>query len=149
MKRYLAILLLILIISCKSTNRIVKLEPSAVENSLKTKVTELGKRVLNSCNTSKFKPFTTEEATQDVINNITPDKISKTCKKFLFKYGKFENIQLIEILQNKATKSKIFRYKAIYERKRIIKELRITVNDENQISEIKSTDWTDIFDSTK
>ncbi len=127
----------------------MKLEPSAVENSLKNKVTELGKRVLNSCNTSKFKPFTTEEATQDVINNITPDKISKTCKKFLFKYGRFENIQLIEILQNKTTKSKIFRYKAIYERKRIIKELRITVNDENQISEIKSTDWTDIFDSSK
>ncbi len=149
MKRYSVLLLLILIISCKSTHRIVKLEPSLVDNSLKTKVTELGKRVLNSCNTSKFKPFTTEEATPEVISNITPDKISKTCKKFLFKYGKFESIQLMEILQNKSTKSKIFRYKAIYERKRIIKELRITVNEEDKISEIKSTDWTDIFDINK
>lgn len=145
MRQYIYLLFLILIIGCKSTNRIVKLESSAVESTLKNKVTELGRRVLNSCNTSKFKPFTPEEATAEVISNITIDKISKTCKKFLFKYGKFENIQLVEILENKSTKSKIFRYKAIYERKLIKKELRITVNEDNLISEIKSTDWVDTF----
>lgn len=149
MKKYFSLLILILLIGCKSSERIVKLEPSEVDSTLKSKVTESGKRVLNSCNTSKFKPFTTDEATTEVINNITPDKISKTCKKFLFKYGKFENLQLVEILQNKSSKSKIFRYKAIYERKQITKELRITINNENKIAEIKSTDWVDTFDANK
>lgn len=149
MKKYISILILVLLIGCKSTERIVKLEPSDVDTSLKNKVTESGKRVLNSCNTSKFKPFTTDEATTEVINNITPDKISKTCKKFLFKYGKFENIQLVEVLQNKSSKSKIFRYKAIYERKQTTKELRITLNNEDKIAEIKSTDWVDTFDANK
>jgi hypothetical protein len=38
---------------------------------IKTKAYELGKQILMTCNTSKFKPFNESEATQSVIENIT------------------------------------------------------------------------------
>jgi hypothetical protein len=36
-----------------------------------------GKRILMTCNTSKFKPFNESEATQSVIENITEENLSK------------------------------------------------------------------------
>lgn len=153
MKKIIIVLSLLLLIGCKTKSVvvkpeekvIVKLSPSEVDNSLKNKAYELGKRVLMTCNTSTFKPFTTSEATQKVIENTTQSRLTQTCLKFRLKYGAFKDIQLVEVIQNKTDKINIFRYKAIYQKKIANKELRVTMNEENKVSAINSKDWTDSY----
>lgn len=140
--------------ACKSKSTTVEKTPvAALENlelgevnpMLKDKAYDLGKRVLNTCNTSKFKPFTTSEATDKVIQNTTLERLSNTCQKYLIKYGKFQDIELVEVIKNNNDNSMLFRYKANYQRKFTQKELQVTLNEENKVSSIKSTDWKDIY----
>ncbi|OJX49882.1 MAG: hypothetical protein BGO88_09030 [Flavobacterium sp. 38-13] len=134
--------------ACKSkpsTPKMAKLELSQVSPSQKNKAYELGKRVLNACNTSKFKPFTKEEATDKVIQNTTIERLSSTCRKFSIKYGKFEDLRLVEVIKNNADESLIFRYKADYQRKFAQKELQVTLDKDNKVAAIRSTDWTDSY----
>jgi len=116
-----------------------------VNTAQKNKAYEIGKRVLNTCNTSRFKPFTSSEATVDVIKNTTKERLTKTCQKFRIKYGKFEDIRLVEVLQNKNEGLLVYRYKADYQWKHTQKELRVYMNAENKVTSIKSRDWKDEF----
>lgn len=145
----IALILLLAFASCKSkktaTPKIEKVEtPAEISNFQKERAYELGKRVLNTCNTSKFKPFTTNEATDKVIQNTTLERLSSTCSKYLIKYGKFEDIKLVEVIRNDDN-SLVFRYKANYQRKYTQKELQVTLDSDNKVSAIKSTDWSDIY----
>jgi len=157
MKKIILILGVILFISCKSKNvvsaskptevKIVKLMLSEVSEPQKDKAYELGKRVLMTCNTSKFKPFNESEATPSVIQNTTEERLTKTCTKFRQYYGTFKDLQLVEIYKNNIDKTIIFRYKALYTKKVANKELRVSMNEENKVSAIKSLDWVDTFQS--
>jgi hypothetical protein len=119
--------------------------PSKVDEAQKMKAYELGKRVLMTCNTSRFKPFTSSEATAEVIKNTTQERLTKTCNNFRLKYGSFKDIKLVEVLRNRSNKTNIYRYKAAYEKKIANKELRVIMNDEDQVAGIKSLDWKDVF----
>jgi hypothetical protein len=96
-----------------------------------------------TCNTSRFKQFTTDEATASVIKNTTQERLSKVCHKFRVKYGDFKEMYLTEVLKNNRDDSYIFRYKAKYERDFANKELRVTIDKNQKVSAIKSTDWVD------
>ncbi|WP_255512748.1 hypothetical protein [Flavobacterium sp. GT3R68] len=124
---------------------IVKLAPSQIDNSLKEKTYELGTRILMTCNTSKFKPFNTSEATPSVIQNTTQTRLTKTCLKFRLKYGAFKDLDLVEVIHNKTENIRIFRYKALYEKKIANKELRVTLNQDNKVSAINSRDWINVY----
>ena len=153
MKKLLLVIITVVTLSaCKSksssTTKAPKIEILASEEvnpALKSKAYELGKRILNTCNTSKFKPFTSEEATQKVIQNTTLERLSSTCQKYLIKYGQFKDIKLAEVIKNNSDNSYIFRYKAEYQRDYKQKELQVTLNEENKVSAIKSTDWADVY----
>ena len=154
MKKLILILSLIVVVGCKSKkvnydepkeNDIVKLSSNQISSSQKNKAYELGKRVLMTCNTSKFKPFTSNEATQSVINNITIDKLSKTCTKYRMWYGNFIDLQLVEVYQNKDNQTTIYRFKALYTKKVANKELRVFMNAENLVSAIKTSDWVENY----
>jgi hypothetical protein len=157
MKKIILILAIVLFISCKSKNvvsapkpvevKIAKLMLSEVSELQKDKAYELGKRVLMTCNTSKFKPFSESEATTSVIQNTTEERLTKTCTKFRQYYGTFKDLQLVEIYKNNIDKTVIFRYKALYTKKVANKELRVSMNEENKVSAIKSLDWVDTFQS--
>lgn len=157
MKKVILILGIVLFISCKSKNvvsvpkpvevKIAKVMLSEVSEPQKDKAYELGKRVLMTCNTSKFKPFNESEATISVIQNTTEERLTKTCTKFRQYYGTFKDLQLIEIYKNNIDKTLIFRYKALYTKKVANKELRVSMNEENKVSAIKSLDWVDTFQS--
>lgn len=144
---------LFLIVGCKSKKTAKKPEVKKVEIVEKEKINEVqkdkaydaGKRILMTCNTSKFKPFNSSEATPTVIKNTTQERLTKTCLKFRLKYGDFRDIQLVEVIHNKTDKTNIYRYKALYEKKIANKELRVTMNEENKVSAIKSLDWVDKF----
>ena len=153
MKKAIVILILFTFVlnACKSKSKVAEkpkieiIEPSTVDKTKQDKAYALGKRVLMTCNTSKFKPFTTSEATESVIKNTTLERLTSTCQKFRIKYGNFKDIKLAQVIHNLNDDSHIFRYKAEYQRKFTTKELRVTLNKENKVSAIKSTDWTDEF----
>lgn len=155
MKKIILVLtLLVLIASCKTKSvtatkpaepAIITLSPTEVNASQKNKAYELGKRVLMTCNTSKFKPFNESEATPKVIQNTTQDRLTKTCLKFRLKYGDFKELKLVEVIQNNNEETFIYRYKAEYVKKIANKELRVTMDKNNRVSAIKSTDWLDQY----
>jgi hypothetical protein len=150
MKKLIVILSLIALVGCKSKkvhqkDEVVKLALSQVNSSQKNKAYELGKRVLMTCNTSKFKPFTASEATTSVINNITIEKLSKTCFKYRQWYGTFKDLELAEVYKNTNDQTTIYRFRALYSKKVANKELRVFINSDNLVSSIKTSDWTDTF----
>lgn len=153
MKKAAVILILFTFVinACKSKGKIAEkpkievIDPLTVDKAKKDKAYALGKRVLMTCNTSKFRPFNKSEATESVIKNTTLERLTSTCQKFRLKYGTFEDIKLAQVIHNLEDDSYVFRYKAEYQRKFTTKELRVTLNNENKVSAIKSTDWTDEF----
>ncbi len=157
-KNIIICFLIFFLIGCKSKQKttgskneekieatIKVLSEEEINAEQKKKAYVLGKRVLMTCNTSKFKPFSEEEATETVRKNTTVEKLTATCQKFRLKYGDFKDILLSEVLYNPKDKTTIYRYKADYQRKFVVKELRVTMNAENKVSSIKSTDWVDEF----
>ena len=154
MKKILIVLSLLLLIGCKS-KKIALEEPkkanferisyAEINDNQKNKAYDLGKRVLMTCNTSKFKPFNTTEATSSVIQNTTEERLTKTCTRFRQYYGTFKDLELVEVYKNNYDKTTIFRYKALYSKKVANKELRVSINGENKVSGIKSLDWVDSF----
>jgi len=156
MKKIVFLFCLFLLLGCKSKKGIsspsetekptvMKLSMSEVNPIQKNRAYELGKRVLMTCNTSSFKPFTSEEATPEVLKNINKDKISLTCQNIIRGFGQFKDINLIEVFRLENEKITVFRYKCDYEKKYSIKELRISVNDENKITAITTKDWKDAY----
>ena len=153
MKKLFVIAFILILAGCKSKQKSADVKPeipsmsvissSEVAPNLKSKAYSLGKRVLMTCNTSRFKPFTTDEATSSVIQNTTAEKLTKVCHKFRVKYGDFKEIELAEVIKNNRDGSYIFRYKAKYQRDFAKKELRVTMDRNQKVSAIKSTDWVD------
>lgn len=154
MKKIVCIVLLILLASCKSkqpsiaevkknesvevTTRFEKINLKEVNNQKLTRAYNLGKRLLETCNTSRFKVFSKEEATDKVIQNATVEKITKTCQKILMRNGKFIDLNLIDVTQDNETEDLFFRYKIEYEKKYFERELYITINSEGKVSEMKT-----------
>lgn len=161
MKKLILVLSLIAVIGCKSkkgnqksvdrfktreNKALLKLNLTDLDKNQKNKAYELGKRILMTCNTSKFKQFNTSEATESVINNITIEKLSETCTKFRQWYGTFKGLKLIEVYKHKKDLTTVYRYKALYTKKVANKELQVYMNDENKVSSIRTLDWTDGFE---
>jgi hypothetical protein len=154
MKKIIIIWCLLSLMGCKTKNvnakptekNNVPIELSAVDEAQKNKAYELGKRILMTCNTSKFKPFTSSEATTKVIANSTLKNINKICVKYNLKYGLFKDLQFVEMIPNKTNKTNVFRFKALFEYAKANKELRVTMNSENKASAITTKDWLDTFE---
>lgn len=153
MKKFLCLLILISIVACKSKQpsvvknnsekptdtieakaRYVKLSSNEVNIASKNRAYALGKRLLETCNTSKFKPFTKDEATDKVIQNATVERISKTCQKILIRNGKFIDLELIDITQDTETDDLLFKFKIEYEKKYFERELNVTINSDGKVS---------------
>ena len=155
MRKLILILSILALVGCKSKKNAATKKPAEakvtivaadkIDEAQKDRAYELGKRVLMTCNTSKFKPFTSSEATPTVIKNTTEERLTKTCHNFQLKYGDFKDIKLVEVVRNKTDKTNVYRYKATYEKKIANKELRVIMNDENQVAGIKSLDWADKY----
>lgn len=150
MRKILLLLCLCLLFSCKSKKnnsttaekvpeKVTNLvKPEEVEAIKKDRAYDVGTRLLESCNTSKFKNYSPTEATEKVRQNATREKISAICKKINQRNGRFININLLDITQNKKTSELTFRYNITYEKKLFKRELFITVNSENKVSAIST-----------
>lgn len=153
MKKAGLIICLLLLIGCKSKTvsrdtedlKIKKVSGADVNANQQRKAYDLGKRVLETCNTSKFKPFNETEVTKTVMENTTEERLTKTCQRFRQYYGSFIDLKLDGVYKTKH--EVIYRYHALYTKKVANKELRIFVNEDNLISAIKSMDWDEKFDA--
>ncbi|WP_017498525.1 hypothetical protein [Flavobacterium sp. WG21] len=153
MKKAGLIICLLLLLGCKSKTihrdtedlKIKKVTAAEINSNQQKKAYELGKRVLETCNSSKFKPFNETEVTKSVMENTTEERLTKTCQRFRQYYGSFIDLKLDGVYRTK--QEIIYRYHALYTKKVANKELRIFVNEDNLISAIKSMDWDEKFDS--
>lgn len=153
MKKAVLIICLLLLIGCKSKTisrdtedlKIKKVVSTEISSAQQQKAYDLGKRVLETCNTSKFKPFNETEVTASVRENTTEERLTKTCQKFRQYYGSFIDLKLDGVYKTK--QETIYRYHALYTKKVANKELRVFVNEENLVSAIKSMDWDEKFES--
>jgi len=146
MRKIIILFCFLTILSCKSKKNIasnapkekgiVVLKPEEIDVLKKNRAYDLGKRLLESCNTSRFKAFNASEATEKVRSNATPEKISTTCKKINQRNGRFIAINLIEVTHDEINDEYIFRYKIDYEKKLYKRELKVTINSENKVSAI-------------
>ncbi|WP_395062222.1 hypothetical protein [Flavobacterium sp.] len=149
MKKIVVLILISAFLSCKSKkngtttvaepyNRYVKVAVDEVIAIKTNRAYDLGRRLLETCNTSRFKTFTKNEATDKVIQNATVEKITKTCQKMNNRNGKFIDLQLIEVIHDVETDNYQFRYKIIYEKKYFERELSVVVNPENKVDAIST-----------
>ena len=143
MRRILFLCSILLLVSCKSkapaVDKTVELIPAdKIEAAKKDRAYELGKRLLEACNTSRFKAYSSSEATDKVRQNATKEKISNTCKKINQRFGRYKGLTLIDITHNKVTDDYVFRYSINYEKTYFKKELRVTLNNENKVSAIST-----------
>lgn len=153
MKKAGLIICLLLLIGCKSKTvsrdtedlKIKKVSTAEVNANQQRKAYDLGKRVLETCNTSKFKPFNETEVTKSVMENTTEERLTKTCQRFRQYYGSFIDLKLDGVYKTK--QEVIYRYHALYSKKVANKELRVFVNEDNLVSAIKSMDWDEKFDA--
>ncbi|WP_310556570.1 hypothetical protein [Flavobacterium sp.] len=162
MKWILTLLLLICLSSCKSKKSTVlskEEEKKEIEDRFtvlkieneeelllkQNRAISLGKRLLESCNNSKFTPFTTNEATETVIANATRENITKTCQKINQRNGKFIDIKLLETLKDNINDEIIFRFDILYEKKLFKRELKVIVNSENKVTSITTKEISKIF----
>lgn len=153
MKKAGLIICLLLLIGCKSKTvsratddlKIKKIAVAEINSNQQRKAYELGKRVLETCNTSKFKPFNETEVTKSVMDNTTEERLTKTCTRFRQYYGSFIDLKLDGVYKTK--QEVIYRYHALYSKKVANKELRVFVDENNLISAIKSMDWDEKFDA--
>ena len=137
-------------VGCKTKKSVVEkveapnifmLTVNEIDNTQKAKAYSLGKRVLMTCNTSKFQPFSATDATADVRKNTTEERLTQTCHKFRLKYGSFKDLKLAEVWMDNTTGQTVYRFKADYAKPIANKELRVFMNSNNQVSAIKSLDW--------
>jgi hypothetical protein len=156
MRKIMLLLCLALLFSCKSkknsTTKPVTVKPTEKPSNLvkpeeveaikKDRAYDIGKRLLESCNTSRFKAFSSSEVTDKVRQNATKEKISTICKKINQRNGRFLGINLIDITRDKKTKDLIFRYNIDYEKKMYKRELKVTVNAENKVSAMSTKEVT-------
>lgn len=159
MKKVLILLSVIAVLaSCKSKKTASATKPKPVEvktddrvpiaaldEEQKKRAYEYGTRILNACNTSRFRPFTSKEATPSVISKMTESKMTKTCLKMRLKYGDFKDLTLVEVMRNKKDETNVYRYKADYSKKIANRELRVIMNEENKLVGIRTTDWADKY----
>ncbi|HLA56491.1 MAG TPA: hypothetical protein VK623_10345 [Flavobacterium sp.] len=154
MRKLIILFSLLAVVGCKSKKpttakpaegKITKVMPEKVNQEQKDKAYQLGTRVLMACNTSRFKPFSPTEATPDVIKNATEEKLTKICHNFQLKYGDFKGVTFMEVVHDRKNKTNIYRFKANYEKKIANKELRVTMNEKDQATAIKSLDWVDKY----
>lgn len=147
-KAFLFIFSMALLVSCKSKTpktveeikkeRFVTIPFEEVISAKKDRAYDLGKRLLETCNTSRFKAFSHTEATEKVIKNATAEKIAITCKKIIHRNGKFIDMDLIDIIHDNETDDYIFRYNIKYEKKYFQRELIVIVDAQNKVSAINT-----------
>jgi hypothetical protein len=148
--KFIAIILTMLLTGCISTQKtqtkntltILKSDkwetiPLKSVSSESIKISQsLCNRVLNTCNTSSFKAFSVKEATPELIQKMTPEKITNTCKEIIKGYGKFKSTRFIEAQYHEKDNLTLYVFNCEYEKKYYKKVIKIIINENGQATNI-------------
>ena len=145
--RSLFIVLIFAFLGCKtsqtkSTTTLLKSskwETLATENIKKEELKKgqmLCDRVLSTCNNSYFKAFNSSEATPELIQKMTPEKITATCKEIIKGYGNFKSTLFKEAQYLEKDGLTLYIFDCEYEKKYYKKVIKIMMNEKGQATNI-------------
>ena len=141
--RFLSLLVFLLLISCKTTYRTVSIN-SISQNELQ-RVYDFGKRMLETCKTRKFIQLSQKEVTES-LSKLSLEEMQLACDVLDERNGKFIDMKLIEIIDDSfGSNTKIYRYKANFERNEFLNEVRIWVRPDGKFAGIIWKEWKDEY----
>lgn len=133
----------LLFVSCKTTYR--KIDVSSIADAEKQKVYNFGKRILETCKTRQFIQLSEREVTQGLAK-LSLDEMQHACDVLDDRNGKFIDMTLIEIIDDTYVNgTKIYRYKANFERNDFVNEVRIWLKNDGKFAGIIWREWKDEY----
>jgi hypothetical protein len=141
--RALSFCLLFLLLSCKTTYRSVSID--SISEGEKLKVYNFGKRILETCKTRQFLQLSEKEATKGLAA-LTLEEMQHACDILDKRNGKFIDMNLVEVIDDTYSgTSKIYRYKANFERNDFLNEVRIWYGTDGRFQGIIWKEWIDEY----
>jgi hypothetical protein len=133
----------LLLVSCKTTYR--RIDTTSITEAEKHKVYNFGKRILESCKTRQFIQLSEREVTQGLAK-LSLDEMQHACDVLDDRNGKFIDMTLVEIIDDTYVNgSKIYRYKANFERNDFVNEVRIWLKTDGKFAGIIWREWKDEY----
>ena len=132
-----------LLFSCKTTYR--RVDVNSISESEKQKVYNFGKRIVETCKTRQFIQLSQREVTKS-LSELSLAEMQHACDVLDKRNGKFIDMKLIEVIDDTFTGgSKIYRYKANFERNDFVNEVRIWLNTDGKFAGIIWKEWKDDY----
>ena len=136
-------LLFLLLSSCKTTYR--RVDVNSISETEKQKVYNFGKRIVETCKTRQFIQLSQREVTKS-LSELSLAEMQHACDVLDKRNGKFIDMKLIEVIDDTFTRgSKIYRYKANFERNDFVNEVRIWLNTDGKFAGIIWKEWKDEY----
>lgn len=133
----------LLFVSCKTTYR--RIDENSITEAEKQKVYNFGKRILESCKTRQFIQLSEREVTQGLAK-LSLDEMQHACDVLDDRNGKFIDMTLIEVVDDTyVNNTKIYRYKANFERNDFVNEVRIWLKNDGKFAGIIWREWKDEY----
>jgi hypothetical protein len=135
--------LFILLVSCKTTYR--KIDVNSISEKEKQKVYDFGKRIVETCKTRQFIQLSQREVTKS-LSELSLSQMQHACDVLDKRNGKFIDMKLIEVIDATYTDgSKIYRYKANFERNDFLNEVRVWYTNDGKFAGIIWKEWKDEY----
>lgn len=146
--RFLSFILLVLMLSCKSatsTASFSKIDINSISKEEKQKVYEYGKKAIENCLSKN--PGGPESRKSVKQAEVPLDTNASNCD-LIKKSGKFADMDLIEIIEDTNDKGfvgKIYRYKARFQKKEFVNEIRIWLRKDGKFNGVIWQEWKDEY----
>ena len=132
-----------LLFSCKTTYR--RVDVNSISETEKQKVYNFGKRIVETCKTRQFIQLSQREVTKS-LSELSLAEMQHACDVLDKRNGKFIDMKLIEVIDDTFTGgSKIYRYKANFEKNDFVNEVRIWLNTDGKFAGIIWKEWKDDY----
>jgi hypothetical protein len=111
----------------------------------KQKVYNFGKRIIETCKTRQFVQLSQQEVTKS-LSTLSLQEMQHACDILDKRNGKFIDMKLIEVIDDTFTgNSKIYRYKANFDRNNFVNEVRIWLGADGKFQGIIWKEWQDEY----
>lgn len=133
----------LMLVSCKTTYR--RADISSISETEKQKVYNFGKKIVETCKTRQFIQLSQREVTKS-LSELSLEEMQHACDVLGKRNGKFIDMKLIEVIDDTYTSnSKIYRYKANFERNEFLNEVRIWLGTDGRFQGIIWKEWKDEY----
>ena len=121
------------------------MDVNSISENEKQKVYNFGKRIIETCKTRQFIQLSQREVTKG-LSELSLEEMQHACDVLDKRNGKFIDMQLIEVIDDTYVGgSKIYRYKANFERNEFVNEVRIWLNTDGKFAGIIWKEWKDEY----